>query len=241
MTRLQQPAVLVLALALAAGCGGGSTAKAKTDTAPTEAAAKAAATAVNLLAADVPGFTGEEHDATKEADQLKAEKSLQECMGISYLTDAQRDVFQGYSPDFGKDAGGLPIQVATQVEVLRSAKVVSGDIAGYTSSKAAGCVGTFIAEGAKSELSDQGATVGEPTVKAVTLDRAGNDAAFGFDVTVPLSGQGQTVQVYVNLRAFASKHTETSLETFSVGTPFDAAELTRVSALVASRTAAHAV
>ena len=239
MTRtLKTSAVLVLALATA--CGGSSKGGASSAT-PTDAEAKAAAAAINLLAADLPGFTGSAHDDTKDPEEEAAKRTFQECLGLTYQTDEQRDVAHVYSEDLSKGSGDTAPQISSDVEVVKSSTQPKADLKAYTSSKAAACVGSFVQAAAKSGIDSPGVNVGTPAVTKVDVPASGTDGAFGYDLTVPVTGAGGSVSVYVSLRGVLKKHTEVSVTTFSVAQPFDKAALDAALSKVVERTKQHAV
>ena len=226
-------------LLLVAGCGGSSGSK-KSDTAPTVAAAESAAAAINLKAADVPtGFTGEKHEEDTAGD--KDEKDFLACVGAT-STDADqvKDVF---SDDFSMAASQVEQQqVSSDVTVLKTTAKASGDVKAFQSDKATTCLETFFTKVVNSELGGTpGVTVGKPTVTKLSPSADGVDGAFGFRVGLELSAGTVKLPMEMVIQGASKKHTQVSLEVFSLGKVLGQSEIDKMWSTVLDRTTTSAV
>jgi len=220
MTRIGTPAAALLTLALlAAGCGGGSS-SAK-DTAPTKAQATAAATAINLTKADVAAdLEASDHDSSDDSSDKAVEKEVATCIGVDQkVLDDTNTISDEYSPDFAKGEPPSGYQINSDVKVVSSKDVAKKQLAVYQDSKTADCLSSaFDKEFKKTLGSEPGATLGKVTIKKLDADAAGTDGAFAFEVSLPISGGGLSLDVKARIYGFLVKHTEVTLTTASFGT-----------------------
>lgn len=220
MTRIGTPAAALLALALlTAGCSGGSS-EAK-DTAPTSAQATAAAKAINLTKKDVAAdLEASDHDSTDDASDKELQKGVATCVGVdpAVLDDANQVVDEN-SQDFSKGQPPSGYQVSSDVSVVKTKDIAKKQFAVFQSSKASDCLIQAFDKQFKKELgSEPGATLGKVTIKKLDVDKSGTDAAFAFEVSLPISGGGISLDLKASIYGFLVKHTEVTLTSTSFGT-----------------------
>jgi len=111
--------------------------------------------------------------------------------------------------------------VQSEVEVLKSVTRAESELKALQSSKAANCISASFVSAIKDEAgTGTDVTFGTPTATRV-LPSTGAEKAFGFDIAIPFTSAGQNVTCYVAIRGFLVKHSEVTLTTGSLGTPFD--------------------
>lgn len=211
MTRTGTTAAATLALALlAAGCSGGSGDK---DSAPSKDKANAAAKAINLTKADAPSGwkTSDADNSGSGADDDKI--ALYGCNGLS-KADAE-DVVDVSSDDLVKGTEPLTTQVNSEVEVLSSLDQAERVRKAFSGDKAVDCVKKYFLDQIGKEADSSGAKIGTPKVTSRTP--AGVDKGFGFDVTLPISASGISLNVKASVVGFFVKHTEVELTTLTIG------------------------
>ncbi len=222
MTRIGTPAAALLTLALlTSGCAGGS--GGGKDVAPTKAQADAAAKAINLLQADVSAdYKGTDHDSTDDGLEEQVGTELATCLKADKsLADKATTVSKGYSQDFEKGAAPSSLQVSSEVEVVTSTDLGKKQLALYTSDKTPDCLSAAYQKAFATTFKDEpGVTLGKITIKKVDADASGTDGAFGYTITLPLSGGGQSFTVSANFYGFLKKHTKVTLTTSAFGSDF---------------------
>ena len=221
MTRIGTPgaALLTLALLTSACGGGGSSAK---DTAPTKAEATAAASAINLVQADVGAdFKGSPSSRNDNTDK-DVIKGVATCLNTDpKFLDSSHDVVDVKSDDFAKGQAPQGIQVSSSVTVLDTKDIANKQLAIFTNDKTAGCLeSAFQAEFKKSLGSAPGATLGKVTIRKTDVDASGTDGAFAFVITLPITGGGLSLNVTAGIYGFLKGHTQVTLETSSFGSDF---------------------
>ncbi|MCU1601730.1 MAG: hypothetical protein JWO22_2439 [Frankiales bacterium] len=224
MTRIGTPAAALMTLALlTSACGGGSGGGSK-DTAPTAAQATAAAKAINLVQGDVgAGFTGSAHGTSGSTDE-QVTKDVASCLKVDpKVLDKTNTVSKASSQDYEKGQTPNSIQVSSTVEVLTSTAIAKRQLAIYQDDKTAGCLSTAFDKAFRSSFGDtKGVTLGKIAIKKIDVDASGTDGAFGYSISLPLSGGGQSFNVTSEIYGFLDKHTQVTLETSSFGQSFPA-------------------
>jgi hypothetical protein len=214
MRHLTTSAPLALVLLVAACSGGSGSAK---EVRPTTATGTKAATAINLTKADLPAsWTSQAADNTDNTPD-SSDKKIATCLGLP--TTDTKDVVDVNSDEFAKGQPPQATQVNSEVEVVASLAQASRLQKAFTSDKVEGCLKSVFAEEVKSEAgSTPGLTFGSPTVSKKSLP-SGVDSGFAFDVGVPITVQGATLNVSISIVGFFVKHTEVTLQTTVIGTP----------------------
>jgi hypothetical protein len=133
MTWLALSATAVLVM----GCGGGGhTTTASADAPITKAQAVAYAHAVNLRAADVPGFSSHGYGVEPEVTNSSSDAEYARCAGIGTTLY----VGQLQSPQFGVGIIGAHAElVSSKVQVLRESSLAIREVATFATSRGRSC------------------------------------------------------------------------------------------------------
>lgn len=236
-----------LALATAACAGGeGNTPAAPAPTSATPSAspspapltkqeASAAATKINLVAADLPGYTASPPDETEDAATKAAEDAFTACVGAA-TTEPFAEVS---SDDFMKGEELPAVTISSQVAVVSDAAQVQKDLQAFQAEKANGCIATFVQQAVGE--AGTGLTFSQPTVTRLTPSAQGVDGSFGFRVALAAEAQGQKIPFNFDLLAFGKDRTEVTLLVLGVGTSVPETERDALFAKLVERGTANAV
>jgi hypothetical protein len=208
MSLVLRTSAVVAATALLAACGGGASAK----KAPTASEGKSAASAINLKAADVPGYKGAAHDKSNAGGS--DDVAFAACVGAS-------------KPHAD--------EIADTFSVVSKTDTASKDVKAYKSDKAKSCLDTFVTKLLTKNLGGSGATFGKPSVKALDVKTAGIDDSFGYEITIEASAAGQSFPLTISLLAMLKDHTEVSLTTLTVGASLTASDRDRYADILRGR------
>jgi hypothetical protein len=215
MRSLTRTGTALLTLALLTACSSGSSKSSAKETPPTKDTGTAAANAINLKKADLPSdwtsSPADNSDNTPDED----DKKLATCIGIP--ASDTTDLVDLNSDDFAKGQPPNGVQTNSEVEVVATLAQAERLRKGFSGDKAESCLETYFVEAAKAEAgSTPGVMFGTPTVTK-TKGPNGTDGGFGFDISVPISGQGASITATFSIVGFFVKHTEVTLQTTSFG------------------------
>jgi hypothetical protein len=229
-------------LALAA-CGGSSGSSSSASSSATTTAAvpplsAAAATklaaAINLTAADLPGYTSAPNPISA-SDKVSATQ-LAACAGeVAPATE----IVDANSVQLSAGSGLTQTQASSNVTVLPTAAAVQQNLSALTSARGKACLIKYInAELAKSATS--GVVFSSGRLTTIPVATAGTDGGFGARVTVNATASGLHIPFYLDVIGTAKGPVETELETLGIGKPFPAADETRLATLLSGRLTANA-
>ena len=220
MSRVPPSLALLAVAALLGGCGKANpsapTAKGSHGASSAEEArARALARAVNLTAAEVPGFSvsdkKKEHESPTER-RLKAK--LNECVHPVTATP----LAEASSPEFKREAGIASASVQSEVTVAASRAVAARELAKARSSHTRNCVSHYI--GLLVHLQTQhGASFGKVSLVQRTPSAPGADGSFAWRISVPVSAHGITLALYFDIFGFVSGANEVTLFVSTVPIP----------------------
>jgi hypothetical protein len=208
------------ALVLLAGCGSSSSKSASTSTGATSAAtmtrsqAEAIANTLLLQPADVPGFTGSAREQTAEDKQ--AGRELTACAGGA---GEAHQLAEANSKEFKREVKGLPQAVSSAVSVLETPAYAEQDLRAIHSDRGHKCVIQFV-EKAFARSLPSGSKVGAPSLSEGEQAAPGANGSFLVHLTIPLTVQGTTVNVYFDFVGFIRGHAEVRVNAYSLGEPF---------------------
>lgn len=202
-------AAFVVMVTMTTACGDSSGSSAASEV-PSAAEARAAADAINLRAADLPGFEVAPAEAEDPAAR-DADDPLLQCIGAG-LDDG---IVETVSPTFSQ--GQFPsAQVFSSVDVYADPARAAADITAYQGDKAVQCIGDFfkksIAAGAP-----PGAAFDDPQVSRDTPAAPGTDASVEFQIVTALNLNGRKVPVTGRLLTYAKGHTQVALTVVQSG------------------------
>jgi hypothetical protein len=247
---------LLAVLALLASCGKGQSVVTRTvttqGTAPpsahsegsggkskgAKAKALAFARAVNLRAADVPGFSSRarEKERTTPAER-RAGHELQRCLGRA---PEAGPLAEHSSPSFQRGGTSIAEQsVSSEVTIARSAAVAAKEVSEISSAHARSCF-THYLDQLFSGLDSGGLTVGPISIAHGTPPAPPGGASFGLRATAALIVRSVHIPFYLDILGFIQGAREVTLQTTGVPAPFPAASEQQLYSLLLERAKAHA-
>jgi len=223
---------LVLSSALLAACGKGGSAStashspavagpphgATTRGSPTRAQALAFAHAVNLTAADVPGFTPSPKQHHESPSEQRLERELRACTG-SGAGGSRGAVAEAGSPDFELHRGILDLTVSSEVSVAQSAAQAAATLSAIHSARVRACVSQYLGRLLKSQRY-AGATVTGVSIASGTPPAPGTSGGFGWRVTATLAVRGLHVSFYLDILGFVYGPAQVTLSSSGALRPF---------------------
>jgi hypothetical protein len=201
----------------------------------TKAQALAATRAVNLTAADLPGFTVSSGKQTKTTRGKGYERELLRCLGpqasVAQLAEAS-------SKDFELSHGILQLGVNSEVSVAPTPAMASAKLAAVRSPRVRGCFARYFERLLKSQRY-AGAAIGPVSLASGTPPASGTTGGFGWRVTATLNIRGVRALFYLDILGFVYGPATVTL--FSTGAlePFPAEAQQRLFGLLLQRAKAH--
>jgi len=245
------PAVFVLAVFVLAGCGGsghggesGVSGRGQTSRSEhrslTRAQALAFARAVNLTAADLPGF----RHGPKHAQETQREKRLTEhlrrCAGAGgSAANASGALAEQDSGSFRVQRDVLDFAVSSEVSVERRAELAARELAVIRSKRVRDCFARYLDDVLKGE-SHGGAALKPVSIQAGTPPAPGTSGSFGWRITEPFTIRGIRLSLYVDILGFVIGPARVTLVSSGAVRPFPAEVQQRLFALLLARARAHA-
>ncbi len=198
--------------------------------------AEAFARAVNLTAADVPGFTPAPASTPGETP---AERRLQaetaHCLGG---TGGGRAIVEAGSPHFQRTAGALSGSVSSEVNVSRTAALAGAELAKIRSPRTRACLERYMQALLGARAGGGGVT---STVRVVSGNppAPGTTGGFGWRITVALAVRGTQIPVYLDILGFVYGPAQVSLFSTGLPEPFPASAEEHLYSLLLTRARAH--
>jgi hypothetical protein len=199
------------------------------------ARALAAARAVNLTAADLPGFTVSPRKPTKTTEEKGYERELLRCLGPQ---GSGAQLAEASSKDFELSRGILQLGVSSEVSVAPTPAIASAKLAAVRSPRVRGCFARYFEQLLKGQRY-AGAAIGRVSLASGTPPAAGTTGGFGWRVTATLDLRGARVSFYLDILGFVYGPATVTL--FSTGAlePFPAAAQQRLFETLLQRAKAH--
>jgi len=244
--------VLVLAGGLLASCGKGSLTVTRGQAAtrtggsssrssapggqtPGRQRALAFAHAVNLTAADVPGFAASEKHDSSSSSEKRLERQMLRCAGLSGSAKA---VAEESSKSFRLKHQIIDLAVSSEVAVESSAAQAQKGLAAIRSSHVRSCFSNYLQQIFKSEKVT-GASAGPVTIQSGTPPAPGMSGSFGWRVTATFDVRGIKVPIYLDFLGFVDGPSEVTLLSSGLLQPFPAAVQQHLFSLLLSRARSH--
>ncbi len=212
MTRLPPFLALLGAVGLLAACGKSyptaSTGKrASGSSSAARAAALALARAINLTAADVPGFVAAGREKEYETPaQRRLKAKLEECVHPGSATP----LAEAGSPNFQSQAGLTSASVQSEVTVASSAAIAAQELALVRSKRTRDCVSHYTGLLVRGQ-SHLGASFGAVSLVQRIPPAPGAGGSFAWRISVPFTAHGITLAVYFDVFGFVSGAEEVTL------------------------------
>jgi hypothetical protein len=203
----------------------------------TKPRALAFAHAVNLTAADVPGFTASSKRSGQTAQEKQLERSMLQCVGS---LGTERKVAEAGSKEFELNHGIVDLSTSSEVTVAQTAALAAGELAAYRSARVRGCFAHFLGLILKGQRAT-GATVGAISIASGIPPAPGTTGGFGWRATVALGVRGLKVPFYVDILGFVYGPSTVTLFSSGVLEPFPAAAQQRLYQTLLRRAKVHAL
>jgi hypothetical protein len=195
------------------------------------------ARAVNLRAADVPGFklSSESEHETSAEKQLGDE--FVRCVGATGLSHPLIEVG---SNSFEHKSHASDLQVSSNVTVLRTSTSAKRDIAQFRSDRFGKCLERYLTLALR-PLSSKGVTISPVTISQLTPRAPGADGGFGWRVSVTYRGRGPGVTFRTDFLGFVDGPAVVVLSADGAPQPFPAPTEHRLFSLLAQRATTHTI
>jgi hypothetical protein len=239
----------------ACGTGGHATAAATARTAPMTATATSAHTsqaprapakpltrsqaiafarAVNLTAADVPGFTATRREH-KTAAEKGGERELVRCAGA---LNADEKLLEISSTKFKRGHEIPVVDVSSEVSVARTPALAEKELAAIRGPRARACVSRYLDRLFKGkEL--RGASISPVSISSGTPPAPGATGSFAWRIEVRFTVHSIQIPLYFDILGFVYGPAQVSLFSTGFATPLPAATQQRLFSLLLQRAKAH--
>jgi hypothetical protein len=191
---------------------------------PSHAQALAFAQAVNLTAADVPGFTSSTKQEHHSPTEQRLEQQLRSCMGggsARALQPARGALLEASSPSFSLKRGILGFTVSSEVSVAHTSAEATVTLSAMRSPRVRACFTRYLSSLLKSELY-HGATVAGLSIDTGTPPAPGTTGGFGWRVTATVAIRGIHLSFYLDILGFIDGPAEVTLTSSGTVQPFPA-------------------
>lgn len=196
------------------------------------------ARAVNLRAADVPGFSTRARDKENTTPaEKRAGQELQRCLGRA---PEAGPLAERSSPNFQRGGTSIAQQsVSSNVTIARSAAIAVKEVSEVSSAHARSCFTHYLAQ-LFSGLQAGGVTVGTISIAHGTPPAPHGGASFGLRATASLIVRGVHIPFYLDMLGFVQGAREVTLQTSGIPAPFPATAEQQLYTLLLERAKAHA-
>jgi len=208
---------------------------------PTRERALAFARAVNLTAADVPGFTVTPRQRASSAGERHLEQELRSCTGSQAAGGSRTTtttVAETGSPDFELHRGILDLTVSSEVSVSLSDAQAAATLSAIRSARVRACVSHYLGQLLKSQHY-AGASVTSVSIASGTPPAPGTTGGFGWRVTATLAVRGLHVAFYLDILGFVDGPAQVTLSSSGALRPFPASVQEELFAKLLTRARAH--
>jgi hypothetical protein len=236
------PTIALLALAALLGaCGKQSpSSTAKQPSASTShlsrANAQAYIEAVNLTAADVPGF---DVSSSKKESESPAEKRFKRKLEQCVHPISSKPVAEGSSPEFSRELGLVREGVQSEVTVAQSPQAAARELALIRSRRARSCVLRYFGLLVKAQQRP-GSSFGHVSLVQRTPPAPGADGSFAWRISVQITIRRVTVPLYFDVFGFILGANEVSMFASGLPLPFPPRDEANLFALLLERAKAPA-
>lgn len=219
---------------------------------PTKAQAIAFARAVNLTAADVPGFRAtstHEHEHEHEtAAEKRLEHELLRCTGG--VLNSRNGLAEVSSKDFKLEHDGLGFSVSSQVAVAQTSALAAKELAAIHGVHVRGCLPHYLNLLLKDQLLKEfkeqklpQTAVGPTSISILqgTPPAPGAAGSFGWRITATITVRNIRLPIYIYILGFVYGPAEVSLVSYGTLKPFPAAGQEHLYWLLLKRAKAHSV
>jgi hypothetical protein len=207
----------------------------------TRARALAFAHAVNLTAADVPGFTISHKHEHESAAERRLQQQLRNCggaAGASAPRHSQGTLAEVSSPDFELKRGILALSVSSEVTVEHTSAQAAATLAAIRSPRVRACFSRYLSALLKSQP-HPGATVLGVSIASGTPPAPGTTGGFAWRVTATLAVRTIHISFYLDILGFVDGPAQVTLTSSGTVRPFPARAQEQLYSELLTRARAH--
>jgi hypothetical protein len=240
---------LFLASGSIAGCGGGGhpsptsathsgTSGHATRAKPiTKPHALALAHAVNLRAADLPGFSesGREAHEHETAAEKRLEHEMLKCVGA---LGAGKAVAEASSKDFKLERGIVNLSVHSEVSVAPSPALAAKNLAALRGKRVRACLSRYLTLFFKASAHG-GSAVSPVSIASGTPPAPGAAGSFGWRISATFTVHRIPIPFYFDILSFAYGPAEVTLFSSGLPEPFPAKAQEKLFSLLVTRAERH--
>lgn len=197
--------------------------------------ATAFAHAVNLTAADVPGFTSSEKHSSSSRGEKQLEHQMLRCAGVGA---SDKPVFEQSSHNFRLKHQIIDLSVSSEVAVESSAARAQKGLSAIRSPHVRGCFSRYLQQ-IFSRQKVTGAIPGPVKIQAGTPPAPGMSGSFGWRVTATFIVRGIKVPIYLDFLGFVDGPSQVTLLSSGLLQPFPASAQQHLFSLLLSRARSH--
>ena len=202
----------------------------------TSAQAKAFARAVNLTAADVPGFAvsprRREHETAAEK---RLEHEMLRCTGGAGFNHG---LAEGSSEEFERKGAAVAQGVSSNVTVVKTSALAAKELKAIRSSHVRACFTHYLGLLFKAQR-NEGFTIGRISIASGTPPAPGTSGGFGWRISTAIAGHGIAIPFSMDILGFVYGPAEVALLTYGFPRPFPAAIEQRLFSLLVKRAKAR--
>ncbi len=201
----------------------------------TKAQAIAFARAVNLTAADLPGFRVSAVHEQETAAEKRLEHEMLRCVGSLGSSHA---IVEMSSAEFEDETSGGDESVQSSVSVVRTPALAAKELATIRGPHVKACLSHYLDLLFKSHKYS-GATVSPVSISQGAPSAPGTAGSFAWRITTTITLRKVAIPVSIDILGFVDGPAEGSLFTAGVPRPFPAATKARLFSLLLTRAKAH--
>jgi hypothetical protein len=188
---------------------------------PTKAQAVAFAHAVNLTAADLPGFTAAPHKQKKpSANEQRSEAQLERCLGRSR---SKKGIAEVDSDSFEQETSTSLLNVSSEVTVVKTPALAAHALALIKKASTRACVSRYF-NLLISGLKTSGAKIGKVKLTTGTPPAPGTGGSFGWRLSTIITAKktGAQIPFSLDILGFINGRAAVTLLTSGLPQPFPA-------------------
>jgi hypothetical protein len=208
----------------------------------TRGQAIAFAHAVNLTAADVPGFKVHSEHEHETVAEKRLEHEMLRCvraLGSHYgILEGSHGVVEMGSKEFGRETNTGEESVQSEVTVVRTPALAAKELAAIRSPHVRVCLSHYLDLLFKSHKY-HGARVSPVSISQGTPPAPGATGSFAWRITTTITLHSVTIPIYIDIFGFVEGPAEVSLFTDGVPQPFPATTEERLFSLLLTRAKTH--
>ena len=179
-----------------------------------KAQAVAFAHAVNLRAADVPGFhiSSEKEEPTSTTEK-HFEHQLMRCVGAQ---STQKPIAEIKSGEFEREISGGHQSVSSEIEVVASSKEAAQELAAVRSSRARACLSHYLGL-LFNTLKLKGIAVSQPEISSISAPLPATPLSVGYRITAVFTIK--SIKIPFTIDIFGFLHGPALITLFTTGLP----------------------